>query len=63
MSKAKAEIKSIARTVLIVICGAAVGFGTRYAVVSYERGDWRPTADDPVLHGRLRTHLALLEVE
>jgi NADP-dependent 3-hydroxy acid dehydrogenase YdfG len=59
----KDKIKRIAGMALILIGGAASGFGAQHAVAYYESGDWRPTADDPVLHGRLRTHLALMEVE
>lgn len=53
--------KKLAALVLAVVCGASAGIGAHRAVEWYRQGEWRPTADDPVLHGQFNTRLAFME--
>ncbi len=58
MSGPRQFIKNAVALVMAAACGTATGIGACRAVEWYNRGEWRPAADDPALHGRFKTRLA-----
>jgi hypothetical protein len=55
------ERKQKVSMALLMVCGALTGFGARYVVDQYRETHEGPAADDPALHGRKHTALALME--
>lgn len=61
LSAKKMDRRKAISMALIIICGAGTGVSARLVVDWYRENYGTPVGDDPVLHGRLKMKLAVVD--